>query len=349
MTKQLSLFDTFEALPDGVFSNKELYQAVADRFKVGQSDVNQDVDGVKVWKRRRRYDLQGLKLRGLVERVGNDAWTRTGPKSEFHTMIGSQVMLAYSTELGCALWGSATNVAESIDEPIHLMFTSPPYPLAVQRNYGQGPRDSRVYIDWLMSALEPVVKRLAPGGTIALNLGHDVFSNGSPGRSTYKERLIIEIEDNLGLIFMDSIIWISNKMPGPAQWAQKNTMQLYAGYEPIIWFTNDPIRSLADNTRISTLDGALNRNVWHIGNVCAKGRALSKQAPQHRLPVHQAMMPSKLARTAIEFWTTPGQLVVDLFSGTNTTGTEAELLNRRWIAGDIHRENLELGLLRLAS
>ncbi len=47
---------------------------------------------------------------------------------------------------------------------------------------------------------------------------------------------------------------------------------------------------------------------------------------------HPARMPAKLAQFFIEFLTDPGDLVLDPFAGSNTTGFAAESLKRRWLS-----------------
>lgn len=49
---------------------------------------------------------------------------------------------------------------------------------------------------------------------------------------------------------------------------------------------------------------------------------------------HPARFPSKLPEFFINFLTEPGDLVVDIFAGSNTTGFAAETLKRKWIAFD---------------
>lgn len=53
---------------------------------------------------------------------------------------------------------------------------------------------------------------------------------------------------------------------------------------------------------------------------------------QHNLPAHPARMPIDLATFMIQFLTEPGDLVIDPFAGSNTTGAAAEALQRRWLA-----------------
>jgi site-specific DNA-methyltransferase (cytosine-N4-specific) len=51
---------------------------------------------------------------------------------------------------------------------------------------------------------------------------------------------------------------------------------------------------------------------------------------QHGVAPHPARMPVKLASFFIEFLTTPNDMVLDPFGGSNTTGYAAESLGRRW-------------------
>jgi hypothetical protein len=50
------------------------------------------------------------------------------------------------------------------------------------------------------------------------------------------------------------------------------------------------------------------------------------------LPFHPARMPNKLVEFFVRFLTDKGDLVVDPFAGSNTTGAVAERLGRRWMA-----------------
>lgn len=55
------------------------------------------------------------------------------------------------------------------------------------------------------------------------------------------------------------------------------------------------------------------------------------------LPAHPARMQSSLSAFFIQFLTDEGDLVLDPFGGSNTTGSVAEELNRRWIAVEADR------------
>lgn len=53
---------------------------------------------------------------------------------------------------------------------------------------------------------------------------------------------------------------------------------------------------------------------------------------RHGLEAHPARMQMQLAAFFVQFLTEPGDLVLDPFAGSNTTGSAAEALGRRWIA-----------------
>ncbi len=56
---------------------------------------------------------------------------------------------------------------------------------------------------------------------------------------------------------------------------------------------------------------------------------------------HPARMPMGLADFFIEFLTEPGDIVLDPFAGSNTTGYAAARLNRKWLAIDAKEQYVE--------
>ena len=61
---------------------------------------------------------------------------------------------------------------------------------------------------------------------------------------------------------------------------------------------------------------------------------------------HPARFPSALPQFFIKFLTDPGDVVLDIFSGSNTTGQAAELLGRRWLSMELDREYAALSAVR---
>lgn len=256
--EQLSLFDAVVATyaERERASNEALYQEVAARAgipdaalacrqRIGKHRYNPT-------KRKIRWVQQTLKHIGLLERAGPGVWTLSAEghrKLKLKRINAGHVMLAFSTDLGVALWANCASAFARLGEPIHLALTSPPYPLAKPRAYGN-PSEGE-FVDFICRALEPIIKRLVPGGSLVLNVTNDVFERGLPSRSLYRERMVIALHERFGLHKMDEIPWENLSKPsGPVQWASKARNQLNTGWEPVYWFTNDPLRVRADNRRV---------------------------------------------------------------------------------------------------
>jgi hypothetical protein len=55
---------------------------------------------------------------------------------------------------------------------------------------------------------------------------------------------------------------------------------------------------------------------------------------------HRARFPKALPEFFVKLLTQPGDLVLDPFAGSNTTGEAAESLGRRWLALECNRDYL---------
>lgn len=378
--KQLDLFAVARAYcGQSDLSQKSLYERLTNSSVVDVDDlsaVNQvGKSGEKycLAKRKIRWHQQTLKAMGLLERVGRGHW-RLSAKAQGELMVtqDSTVMLAYATDLGIAIWGSCTDVfGRSLGgQTITLCLTSPPYPLQNPRAYGN-PKPHE-YVDFICKAIEPIVVHLEDGGSIALNVSNDIFMSKSPARSTYLERLVIALEDRLGLSLMDRLIWENpNKLPGPIAWASKTRYQLNAGYEPILWFSNNPSACTSNNQRVlmphseqhqklinkggekrhaisgdgayrlypgsfgNCTAGKIPRNILKFSGVCKDQRVYQHRTKDLGLKAHGASYPLALASFLVKFLSREGDLVVDPFAGSMTTAVAAQRSGRRWIATEI--------------
>lgn len=373
---QLDLFeDVLEAYASqGVLSNEGLYERLrskgvgSDREWEERVPVGKSQEKHSPLKRAARWHQQSLRGLQLLERVGRGTWGLTAKGRKKLTMAEpGQVMLGFSTDLGVALWANSASVFGSLQEPIQLIFTSLPYPLAKARDYG-GP-NVHEYVDWTCALLEPILKNLDPRGSVVLNVGNDIFMPNSPARSMYKERMLIALHDRLGLNLMDSMVWFNPaRPPGPMQWASKTRQQLVASWEPVYWLAPNPKIVKSDNRRIllphtekhlalmkaggetrqtSYGDGAfrvrpgsygnetagrIQRNVLQFTHNCVDKRDAAVLARAAGLPVHGATMPVALASLIISFLCEKGDLMVDPCSGWNSSGLAAERLGIRWMA-----------------
>ena len=72
----------------------------------------------------------------------------------------------------------------------------------------------------------------------------------------------------------------------------------------------------------------------------------TKQCKENGIKIHPARFPALLPKFFIKLLTDTGDLVVDPFAGSNTTGWVAENLKRRWIASESVEEYLKASIFR---
>jgi DNA modification methylase len=86
--------------------------------------------------------------------------------------------------------------------------------------------------------------------------------------------------------------------------------------------------------------GAIPPNLLTLGNNDANGYYLSRCAEEKTKP-HPARFPVQLPEFFIGFLTSEGDLVLDPFAGSCTTGEAAERLSRKWIGFERVAEYLD--------
>lgn len=372
------LLQSYAAAAD-TMSNAELYESLSSKAVAGKATWDKRTPIGKsgalhsLEARKTRWYQQNAKLLGLIEPVPGQRgiWRATEKLRTSKKLTPAApgfVTVAYSTRLGIALWANAEDVFKNLDEPIHLYASSPPYLLRKARAYGGGPTDAREYVDFICLSLEPIMKNLAPGASVVLNVSNDCFEPGSPARSSYRERLVVALEDRYSMYKMDTLIWVDQtKAPGPLQWASKERKQLNVGWEPIYVFCRQPLLSRANNLRVlrthtethqkyiqqggakqaatygdganrlkvgafsNPTPGAIPRNVLVVPHKCPSQISMRKELKRRGLPIHSATMPLEIASFLVRYLTNRGDYVVDDYSGWNTMGLAAELNGCRWL------------------
>ena len=81
----------------------------------------------------------------------------------------------------------------------------------------------------------------------------------------------------------------------------------------------------------------LPHNILRIANT-RSGDFFTRECKKRGIQLHPARMPIELASFFIEFLTEPGDLVLDPFAGSNTTGYCAERLGRKWVSVEKNKE-----------
>lgn len=273
---------------------------------------------------------------------------------------------AYSTDLGSAYCGDARDLLACLpDNSVSLVMTSPPFALQRQKEYGNKAQEE--YVDWLIEFARIVHAKLKDDGSFVIDLG-GAYRKGLPVRSLHQFRALIRFCDELGFHLAEEFFWHNpSKLPSPIEWVNKRKIRAKDSVNVVWWLSKTPwpkanisrvlapyserMKKLIENPekfytpklRPSGHDvslsfgkdngGAIPSNLLQLPNTDSSGRYLSLCKAMGVAP-HPARFPSKLPEFFIRFLTDPGDLVIDIFAGSNTTGEVAEAEGRRWIAMD---------------
>lgn len=273
-------------------------------------------------------------------------------------------MSSYQTKYGKAILGDSLNRLDEFDDnSIDLVITSPPFALLRKKEYGN--KDQHEYVEWLSEFAKKVFIKLKPTGSFILDLG-GAYQQGLPVRSLYNFRIPLKFCDDLGFYLAEEFYWYNpSKLPSPIEWVNKRKIRAKDSVNNIWWFSKTPfpkadvskvlvpyserMQKLLENpdafyspkVRPSGHDigkgfstdngGAIPSNLLQISNSESNGSYLSF-CKLIKVKGHPARFPAQLPEFFIKFLTDEGDLVVDIFGGSNTTGQVCEKLKRKWVS-----------------
>jgi site-specific DNA-methyltransferase (adenine-specific) len=225
---------------------------------------------------------------------------------------------------------------------VRLIFADPPYNIGV--DYGDHYDDDREpaeYLGWCESWLSCCRDLLAPDGSLWLL--HDYRWWGR----------ILPIAEALGFHLRQPIIWYEsfgvnctrmfNRCSRPLWWLIKDRKHFV--------FNEDAPQIRRDSARLAEYNdpranplGKLWDDVWGFDSSIARVVGTAKE----RMPGFPTQLPLDLLRPVVACASDPGDLVVDPFCGSGTTGVACLELGRRFIGIERSEEFAELSRLRLA-
>lgn len=229
--------------------------------------------------------------------------------------------------------------AESID----LIFADPPYNLQLHQDLWrpnltrvegvndawdqfEGFKEYDAFTSAWMSACRRVLK---PTGTLwVIGTYHNIYRVGA-------------ILQNLGFWILNNVVWVkTNPMPNfrgvrftnsheSLIWAQKERGQRYT-------FNHHAMKALNDGLQM--------RSDWHLP-ICSGRERLKFNGAK----AHSTQKPRALLYRILLASSNPGDVVLDPFFGTGTTGEVARALGRRWIGIERDPHYVEMARQRIAS
>ncbi len=284
----------------------------------------------------------------------------------------------YATVRGSQLVGDSREVLGKLPAScVDLIVTSPPFALLREKSYGN--KEQTEYVDWLVEFGRAAHRVLKDTGSLVVDLG-GAYQRGRPVRSLYQFRVLLEFCDRLDYRLAEEFFWHNPaKLPSPIEWVNKRKIRVKDSVNTVWWFSkgdwpkadvrnvlapysermkkliSDPDAFYRPKDRPSGHDigkgfgtdngGAIPPNLLQFPNTDSNSgylrmcKALGKES-------HPARFPADLPTFFIKFLTEPNDLVVDIFSGSNTTGRAAEDLGRRWLSIDERRDYAALSAIR---
>jgi len=287
----------------------------------------------------------------------------------------------YSTPFGSTYCGDSLDLIDELETcSVNLILTSPPFALLRKKDYGN--EEQSAYVEWLGNFAEAAFDKLTEDGSFVLDLG-GAYEKGKPSRSLYNFRVLIHFCDKLGYKLAEDFYWYNpSKLPSPIEWVNKRKLRAKDSVNTVWWFSKtawpkanvskvlvpysdrmkklikDPSKFYKPKKRPSGHDigdsfgrdngGAIPSNLLQISNSESNGQYL-RGCKTVGVKGHPARFPAKLPEFFIKMLTDEGDLVLDLFCGSNTTGQVAEAERRRWLGFEQSREYLAASAFRFAS
>jgi site-specific DNA-methyltransferase (adenine-specific) len=216
-----------------------------------------------------------------------------------------------------------------------LIFADPPYNLGI--DYGRGKRADRrppgEYLDWTRQWVDACIPLLTPDGSLWCLVDAD-----------WGGRIECVLRD-AGLHYRETIIWHET-------FGVHCETRFGRDHRSLLRFTRDRKRQVfhpdrVPSARLTTYHdrranplGRVPSNVWTISRVCGTFGERLKEFP--------TQLPVELLRRVVTTATDPGDLVVDPFSGSATTGVACLELGRRYLGIEREARFVEASRRRLA-
>jgi site-specific DNA-methyltransferase (cytosine-N4-specific) len=291
----------------------------------------------------------------------------------------------YRTALGDAYWADGLSVLRAIpDGSINAVVTSPPYALHFKKEYGNAAKHD--YVEWFLPFAAEIYRALRPDGSFVLNIGGSYNQGTPTRSLYHFKLLIALVEQVGFHLAQECFWFNPAKMPMPAEWVTVRRIRIKDAVEHIWWLSKTPwpkadnravlrryskdmerlnrkgvrrvTRPSGHNIKPSfgklqpggsippnVLEEELASTLLKFGNNAAND-AFTERCKEEGVKIHPARFPAALPDFFIRLLTEEGDVVLDPFAGSNTTGSVAEALGRRWIAVERIEEYIQVSKLR---
>ncbi|MBN2251194.1 MAG: site-specific DNA-methyltransferase [Candidatus Altiarchaeota archaeon] len=259
------------------------------------------------------------------------------------------------------LTGDCKDVLKTFgSDTFDLIVTSPPYADARKNIYGGIHPDQ--YVKWFIPRSAEFLRTLKPGGTFILNIKEKVVDGE---RHTYVIDLIKGLKKQ-GWQWTEEFIWHKRNCY-PGKWPNRfrdswerclqfNKSRKFNMYQnevmvPVGRWAQTRLRSLSETDKVrdnSRVGSGFGKN---ISKWVGRGKVYPTNVLQFATECgnvnHSAAFPITLPEWFIKLFTRQGDLVLDPFAGSGTTGVAAKSLKRGFVLIDTKKEYSVLARKRI--
>lgn len=292
---------------------------------------------------------------------------------------------SYKTAGGAAYLGDSRELMGRLpDSSVNLIFTSPPYALHFKKEYGNV--DKADYVEWFLTFAREMFRILKDDGSLVLNIGGSYNPKTPTRSLYHFKLLIRLVEEIGFHLAQESFWYNPAKMPVPAEWVTVRRVRIRDSVEYVWWLSKTPfpkadnrkvlrpyskdmlrlaqrgvratvrpsghaIRSSFDKIENggsippNVIEDEIPTDMLTLGNNAAND-LYTKRCKESGIKIHPARFPAALPEFFVKLLTDEGDLVVDPFAGSNTTGSVADQLDRRWIAMELVEDYLTASRFR---
>lgn len=279
--------------------------------------------------------------------------------------------------------GDCLDVLHNVSsDSIDMIMTSPPYADQI-KDYGNvvkkiKPND---YIDWFLPRAKELYRVLKPTGNFVLNINDKLDGRY---QNIFVFKLVVALCDEVGFHLVRDYIWYNPATP-PNVFSRGTMGRTKKSHEYCFWFSKsdqwtfnmDPIRKPYSKSMMDIIDGKVverggreknsrpsrhnfdlshpwdNKGGADPGSVISVSNTASNGFVQKLCKEmgikHPARYPEKLAEFFILSGSNPGDIVMDPFAGSGTTGVVAHKHGRKYLCIDVNPDYQKLGQAWISS
>jgi site-specific DNA-methyltransferase (cytosine-N4-specific) len=302
-----------------------------------------------------------------------------------HPSLLVQTKPYFVTRLGGAYLDDSRHLLARLpDKSVNLVLTSPPYALHFKKEYGNVAKED--YTQWFMPFAKEIQRVLTDDGSFVLNIGGSYNKGFPTRSIYHFKLLVALVERVGFHLAQECFWYNPAKMPVPAEWVTVRRIRVRDSVEYVWWLSKTPwpkasnlgvlkeyspdmlrlarngvretkrpsghvIRDSFDKIDVggaippNVVEEPAPENMLKLGNNAANDD-YTLRCKKSELKIHPARFPASLPSFFIRLLTTPNDVVMDPFAGSNTTGAVAEKFDRRWIAVESVEEYLQASRFR---